>query len=75
MNFQYLHQGGLSSTSTVAGPFRKDHDWPLFFKFLAISSVATFASIGNIFTISAIIIDDLLRKKGIAFFLFFSPFL
>ncbi|CAL8097443.1 unnamed protein product [Orchesella dallaii] len=59
------HQGGLSTTATIGNA--KDQDWALFFRFLLISTGASLASIGNIFTISAIIIDDLLRKKGNSF--------
>ncbi|ODN03896.1 5-hydroxytryptamine receptor [Orchesella cincta] len=55
--------GGLPSSAANA----KDHDWALFFRFVIISTGASLASIGNIFTISAIIIDDLLRKKGNSF--------
>lgn len=42
----------------------KDHDWLNFFRLVSISAVATLATTFNIFTISSIIVDDLLRKKG-----------
>jgi hypothetical protein len=51
------------NNSTIGS--NKHNDWPNFFRLLSISGLATIATIGNIFTISAIIVDDLLRKKGI----------
>lgn len=60
-----LHHGAIAFRNVANSTnIPHDHDWPRFFRLIFISSVATFASIGNIFTISAIIVDDLLRKKG-----------
>ena len=51
-----------------------DHDWGRVFRLLFISGLATFASMGNVFTLSAIIGDDLLRKKGKQFLITFTIF-
>lgn len=67
-SYNIYDKGGRSSYDDI------DHDWGRVFRLLFISGLATLASIGNIFTISAIIGDDLLRKKGKQFLLFYNIF-
>ena len=61
----YQHHG--EKGQSIRGVEDYEQDWGRVFRLVVISGVATLASMGNIFTISAIIVDDLLRKKGEGF--------
>ncbi len=58
----YQHHG--EKGQSLRGVEDYEQDWGRVFRLVSISGIATLASMGNIFTISAIIMDDLLRKKG-----------
>lgn len=54
----------ISSTAESVSPVTLSADWSRVARLLLLASLSTVGSVGNVFMISAVMIDDYLRKRG-----------
>lgn len=59
---------GIESVS----PVTLSEDWPKLARLILLTSLATFGSVANVFMISAVMIEDYLRKRGESYNLILS---
>lgn len=64
----------LLSQDTDVSPVTLSSDWSRVARLLLLASLAVFGSVGNVFMISAVMVEDHLKRRGIIFLIIFSVF-
>lgn len=79
MNLMIFFPGGvgmLTNTSDVTleiesvSPVTLNDHWSRLARLIVLASLAAIGSVGNVFMISAVMIEDYLRRRGIIFIIF-----